>query len=375
MKKKVLLAIIIILLIPRVSAKKIDDLYKELDLLESQKNIYNYLSKEDINNLLNNSLDIELIVDTLTEEVNNINIEITKKEEEINKLNKEIDNIIVFNQISKGENIYLEYIFDASSYSDMIYRYMISEQLSKHNSSLIETKNKEIEELNTKKEELSSKIAKLNNERDKYKELNIILKSVNHLNKDSITSTIDQDIINIKKEINLYQNMGCTRNMDIDICLNIKDGKSFTYPLNKGCVSKNYNINHKGIDLACNLEGTNVYSASLGVVSMVVNKSTYGGNIVYIYHIIDKKKYTTIYGHLLEIKVKEGDIVDSSTVIGLVGGESTAYINGGYDKSTNGPHLHFVVAEGHHTIDFNIYTINPNFINEYPPLLEGYFYR
>ena len=114
MKKKVLLAIIIILLIPRVSAKKIDDLYKELDSLEGQKNLYNYLNSEDINNLLNNSLDIELIVDTLTEEVNNINTEIIKKEEEITKLNKEIDNIIVFNQVSKGENIYLEYIFDAS---------------------------------------------------------------------------------------------------------------------------------------------------------------------------------------------------------------------------------------------------------------------
>ena len=58
MKKKVLLAIIIILLIPRVSAKKIDDLYKELDSLEGQKNLYNYLNSEDINNLLNNSLDI-----------------------------------------------------------------------------------------------------------------------------------------------------------------------------------------------------------------------------------------------------------------------------------------------------------------------------
>ena len=257
----------------------------------------------------------------------------------------------------------------------MIYRYMISEQLSKHNSSLIETKNKEIEELNTKKEELSSKITKLNNERDKYKELNIILKSVNHLNKDSITSTIDEDIENIKKEISLYQSMGCSRYIDIETCLNIKDGKAFTYPLNKGCVSKDYSTSHKGIDLSCNLEGTEVYSASKGVVSMIVNRATYGGNIVYIYHIINKKRYTTIYGHLLEIKVKEGDIVDSNTVIGLVGGESTAYINGGYDKGTNGPHLHFVVVEDFHTTDFNIYTLNPRYIYDYPPLLKGYFSR
>ena len=74
-------------------------------------------------------------------------------------------------------------------------------------------------------------------------------------------------------------------------------------------------------------------------------------------------------------KVKEGDIVDSNTVIGLVGGESTAYINGGYDKGTNGPHLHFVVVEDFHTTDFNIYTINPRYIYDYPPLLNGYFSR
>ena len=127
--------------------------------------------------------------------------------------------------------------------------------------------------------------------------------------------------------------------------------------------------------MSCNLEGTEVYSASKGVVSMIVNRATYGGNIVYIYHIINKKRYTTIYGHLLEIKVKEGDIVDSNTVIGLVGGESTAYINGGYDKGTNGPHLHFVVVEDFHTTDFNIYTLNPRYIYDYPPLLNGYFSR
>ena len=376
MKKVILFILIFILFIPIVNGKSIDDLYKELEVLENQKNLYTYLSDDDIKELLNNSIDIEEIIDTLNSEINNINNIILEKEEKINKIKEEIDNFMVFNQVSKGENIYLEYIFNAESYADMIYRYMVAEQLTNYNNNLIETINKEIEELNSRKEELNKKITKLNNEREKYKELEIILKSVNTFSIDSITSTLEEDIENIKEEIKLYQSIGCTRYMDISICLNIRNSRGLNYPLTKGCVSKDYKItSHKGIDLACNKEGTNVYSAGSGVVSFITYESNCGGNIVYIYHLINGKSYTTIYGHLLKVLVDVGDIVDENTIIGLLGGESTALINGGYDKCTNGAHLHYVVTEGFHINDFSIYTINPRYMNNFPEVLNGYFYR
>lgn len=376
MKKVILFILTFILFIPIVNGKSIDDLYKELEVLENQKNLYTYLSDDDIKELLNNSIDIEEIIDTLNSEINNINNIILEKEEKINKIKEEIDNFMVFNQVSKGENIYLEYIFNAESYADMIYRYMVAEQLTNYNNNLIETINKEIEELNSRKEELNKKITKLNNEREKYKELEIILKSVNTFSIDSITSTLEEDIENIKEEIKLYQSIGCTRYMDISICLNIRNSKGLNYPLTKGCVSKDYKItSHKGIDLACNKEGTNVYSAGSGVVSFITYESNCGGNIVYIYHLINGKSYTTIYGHLLKVLVDVGDIVDENTIIGLLGGESTALINGGYDKCTNGAHLHYVVTEGFHINDFSIYTINPRYMNNFPEVLNGYFYR
>lgn len=376
MKKVILFILIFILFIPSVNGKSINDLYKELEVLENQKNLYTYLSDDDIKELLNNSIDIEEIIDTLNSEINNINNIILEKEEKINKIKEEIDNFMVFNQVSKGENIYLEYIFNAESYADMIYRYMVAEQLTNYNNNLIETINKEIEELNSRKEELNKKITKLNNEREKYKKLEIILKSVNTFSIDSITSTLEEDIENIKEEIKLYQSIGCTRYMDISICLNIRNSRGLNYPLTKGCVSKDYKItSHKGIDLACNKEGTNVYSAGSGVVSFITYESNCGGNIVYIYHLINGKSYTTIYGHLLKVLVDVGDIVDENTIIGLLGGESTALINGGYDKCTNGAHLHYVVTEGFHINDFSIYTINPRYMNNFPEVLNGYFYR
>lgn len=376
MKKIISFILIIISSISVVSAKSINDLYNELNSLETKKNLYNYLTSDEINNILSASLDIEIVIDTLNDEINNINKNIEAKEKNIDKLNEEVNNYLVFNQITGGENIYLEYIFSSEDYTDMIYRYMIVERLTNYNNNLIEKLNKEIKELNTKKETLNTKITKLNNQREKYKELEVMLKSIGSYSKDSITSTIDEDINRIKKEITSYQNLGCTRYMNLDICLNIKKGSNMYYPLNKGCVSKDYDISsHKGIDLACNKEGTEVYAASSGVVSSITYKSSCGGNVIYIYHNINGKEYTTIYGHLLEIKVSLGEIVDENTIIGLVGGGSTATINGGYDNCTDGAHLHYTVVEGYHVNDFSIYTLNPRYTNIYPGVLSGYFKR
>ena len=97
-----------------------------------------------------------------------------------------------------------------------------------------------------------------------------MLKSIGTYSKDSITSTIDDDIERIKKEITTYQNLGCTRYMNLNTCLNIRKSNKLNYPLNKGCVSKDYDISsHKGIDLACNKEGTEVYSTANGIISSI----------------------------------------------------------------------------------------------------------
>ena len=361
MKKIISFILIIISSISVVSAKSINDLYNELNSLETKKNLYNYLTSDEINNILSASLDIEIVIDTLNDEINNINKNIEAKEKNIDKLNEEVNNYLVFNQITGGENIYLEYIFSSEDYTDMIYRYMVVERLTNYNNNLIEKLNKEIKELNTKKEKLNTKVIKLNSQREKYKELELMLKSIGTYSKDSITSTIDDDIERIKKEITTYQNLGCTRYMNLNTCLNIRKSNKLNYPLNKGCVSKDYDISsHKGIDLACNKEGTEVYSTANGIISSITYKSSCGGNVVYIYHNINGKPYTTIY---------------ENTIIGLVGGESTATINGAYDSCTDGAHLHYTIVEGYHINDFSIYTLNPRNINTYPEVLKGYFRR
>ena len=72
MKKVTVFILTFILFIPIVNGKNINDLYGELNALESQKNLYSYLNSEDIKSLSNNGLDIQIIIDSLNDEINEL---------------------------------------------------------------------------------------------------------------------------------------------------------------------------------------------------------------------------------------------------------------------------------------------------------------
>lgn len=87
---------------------------------------------------------------------------------------------------------------------------------------------------------------------------------------------------------------------------------------------------HGGIDLALDgYQGSNVYSACTGTVASTAYSSTYGNHIV-----VDcGDGWSTLYGHLSKVLVKEGAAVDNSSVIGISG--STGF--------STGEHLHFEI--------------------------------
>jgi len=100
---------------------------------------------------------------------------------------------------------------------------------------------------------------------------------------------------------------------------------------------------HTGIDLAVPL-GTPVFAAADGVVALARPMADSGGqlvgygNYVIIQHDAGLK---TLYGHLLTIGVKEGDMVHRGQLIGLVG--STG--------NSTGPHTHFEVRIENSPVD------------------------
>ena len=129
---------------------------------------------------------------------------------------------------------------------------------------------------------------------------------------------------------------------------------AFIKPLNKGYVSSKFGYRylelygrtkfHDGLDLGGNSEGTPIYAAAPGVVSLKYAFKGCGGYRIYVSHIIGGVRYTTKYLHLL----KFGDVVTPNTVIGYVGGGSGTK---SYDSCSTGAHLHFSVGTGWYTSD------------------------
>jgi murein DD-endopeptidase MepM/ murein hydrolase activator NlpD len=93
---------------------------------------------------------------------------------------------------------------------------------------------------------------------------------------------------------------------------------------------------HPGIDLAYTTNKTpDIYAVADGTVDLVKTIDTSGGygNMVYIKH---SDTLYTLYAHLQEAKVQQGDQVKQGQVIGI--GDSTGQSTGG--------HLHFEVRSG-----------------------------
>ena len=94
---------------------------------------------------------------------------------------------------------------------------------------------------------------------------------------------------------------------------------------------------HRGLDIPAR-QGTPVFAAARGVVTIARHGSDGYGNVVVLDH---PKKYRTLYGHMKRMFVRGGQFVRAGEMIGEVGttGNST------------GPHLHYEVLKDGHTLN------------------------
>ena len=335
-------------------------------------------SKKRIEQISQEKVDIEKEVTDLTKEVNNLN-------KEIEDMNEEIKDILNYYQISSsGESTALDYVFNADDYTDLIYRMAISEQLSEHNDETIKSYNKKISDNEKKKEELADKQVSLG---DKEVEIESYMKSQKSRLKEAMDGSIgiEDEIAALKKNINLYENVyKCKLDETIDECLadKLPAGSTLYRPVVAGHISSNYGrrtykLNgrwtsdfHYGIDFAGN-HGQAVYSAGNGKVAAIFRKKSCGGNMIYINHKINGKKYTTGYYHLGTIKVSVGQTVTYQTKIATQGGTPSIET---WDHCSTGSHLHFTVSTGNWGNDFNSYSgfisrnINPRKVVNAPKL-------
>ncbi|NJN79047.1 MAG: peptidoglycan DD-metalloendopeptidase family protein [Anaerolineales bacterium] len=106
------------------------------------------------------------------------------------------------------------------------------------------------------------------------------------------------------------------------------------WPADSHAISGNaYGPGHLGIDIDAP-EGSNVYAAGTGVVTMAQGGWNYGyGNVVQIDH---GNGYVTVYAHLSSIFVTQCQTVGQGAVVGLSGNTGNSF----------GAHLHFEIRIG-----------------------------
>ena len=316
--------------------------------------------------------------------VNQNKIEQAKKDivslnDEIVKTKESIKETIKAYQLTDGENVYLEYVFEASSYEELVYRYAIVEQILDYNNEQIDKFNGLIKKNEDLQVELAEREVVLN---DKINEMSNHIDDLGNQLEEITEHTMDiQDEIDSTEElINYYVKLGCEPDQNLNECVSIKGDTMFRKPVSRGTITSYYGYRtnpltgkgtkfHSGVDIGGNKEGTNVYASANGMVGKIIRRASCGGNQVYVYHTINGVRYTSSYWHLLSINVKIGDKVDSTTVVGTVGGGSGTR---SYDSCSTGAHLHYMIAKGWYGETYTTYskflanTLNPKDILNLP---------
>jgi len=121
----------------------------------------------------------------------------------------------------------------------------------------------------------------------------------------------------------------------------------YRWPLDAGIISSEYGERwgkmHKGLDLAAD-SGEPVYAVAAGEVIYAGDGLRGYGNVVILRH---DRRFSSLYAHNSELKVKQGERVQQGTLIALLG-------NTGH---STGPHVHFEIRDGDTAI--NPHTLLP----------------
>ena len=382
--------IFISLFIPHVHAQTLGELEKDLndkkqELIDNQNK--KALTKQEMDDIQSNLKVIQNNISQIQTETSNLEQEIVELNNQIEKKQEEIKNIISYFQISSGESAYLEYVMGAENFTDFIYRSAVTEQMTSYNDSLINEYNATIDANEKKKEELAVKKNELKEQQESMK--NEYKKLDNQLSVYAGDEMIITDAVrSLQETIQVYKDKGCKTDEDIETC-----GKSilpsttaFYRQLQSGyvtswfgyrdCSDSRVSCGHNGIDLSTGGDNIPVYSIGTGVVAMIPERSSCGGNMVFVHHkLTNGNTYTSVYMHLYTINVSVGQTVTKDTVIGIMGGGW----NTPWDYCSTGAHSHLGLATGLFGIDYGwdylkSHYIDPSSMINFPGSLYTPFY-
>lgn len=364
---------------------------KELQNKQAIQNNKKKQTKQQIETNKKNILNAEREMMEAKEQVEEAERSIEKTSEEIAKLKSQIEELMIYYQKLLNENVYISYITGASSVTDLIMRVEANNQFTNSNKKKLDEMETLIKNNQKMEKELVKYQDKLDKKIDAYEASNENLtEELSELEEGAVT--IQDEIQNMQALIKKYENMGCKDAQKLTECVKISNNDGWLKPVTKGRITSLYGYRtaptkgassyHKGIDIGVQ-EGTSVYPTADGEVSAIVYPTTSatrcGGKKLYIVTLVNGKKYTYVYMHLMQINVKVGDLVTTNQVVALSGGGPKAnQTNQLSDTCTTGPHLHYGLAYGgwygkdSALSSFNSHTMNPP---GYPGLYQWFYSR
>ncbi len=326
---------------------------KELDRLKAEK-----ADKMKIKNAFDKQIEAtQTLIDECMDKLNEYNAQILEKQNEIDKLNKDMsDDKALFKKrvraiYMSGSNSNLQVLLGAENFSEYLVLAEMTKSVSAKDSRLIskiiasidkiEAEKAEIQKIADEQDEVKAELdAQKKNLNSQVAEVNAILKEIN-----SDISQAQKDYDAAGKEIDKLSAPQASGNSNLTA-----DPAMFLWPvpgyykISAGWQSNDsvHKGTHKGIDISTGGRSVDIVACDDGYVYIVKNSCThnYGknyscgcgggyGNYVAIDHgkASDGKSYKTLYAHMKTALVKNGQYVKRGQVIGKVGttGWSTGY--------------------------------------------------
>lgn len=347
----------------KVTQEQIDALKGEASALAAEKKeIQNQLKavRSDKSKAVHQKDLLEDQIDVIQAEINNISAQISKydeligaKEEELRENEarqaKQYDLFCqrIRTMEEEGETSYWSILFASSSFSDLLDRFMMVEEIIEYDNGVMDS----LMLLQTMIEEDKAELEGARSDQEAARKLQEEAKAELATQE----AEVDAVIRDISAQENLLKSMEAELKREADAMdsqikkleqqyaaqiANVPSESGFLWPLpaSYNTLSSLYGSrihpvtrkpnNHTGIDIPAP-RNTNIYAAKSGVVTTSVKKGSYG-NYVVISH---SDGTSTLYAHMNKRAVSEGQTVKQGQVIGYVGttGRST------------GNHLHYEV--------------------------------
>lgn len=267
-----------------------------------------------------------------------------------------------------GQDSYWAVLFQATSFSDLLDRFTMVEEIIEYDNSVMEHLTDIRDKINLTKTELEDARADLDGakaremaEKEELKiqrlEVEALIKTISaqeselqkaedHLR--SAASEMDGEITKKEQDLKAYQEwlkaqQGASSSDSGNSGGGITSAQGFLWPISPSV--RNYNYlssffgsrrhpitnraeNHTGVDIPV-AGGTPIFASKSGVITISGYHWSYG-NYVVVSH---TDGYSTLYAHMSKRAAKEGQVVEQGQVIGYVGTTG----------SSTGNHLHFEV--------------------------------